>query len=331
MIVNVSEKSKTTKETSDNLKVNFGAKIGNQLQSIFTLSQQYFHAHTKIVLFILTCVMVIAASTTIILQAKYKTNALPMQQKHKEKTIPISSPSVTQKTPSITAPFSPKLTTNPTPPKNNVTTTPTSSSKQRIPNPPNVSISWPTEGETITSDNFCFVDAPTGGDQAGVQERRNVNNQGWESYAPVYPSHSTCYSPSDGANTLSVQLKNQYGEEGNVYTRNFIYHKQVPTPTPASDTTPPTISQLDGPANGDTITTDTFCFTAHVTDNVSQTPNLWIRYKFEGGDWNAWTNNFNNCFSSRGENASFSFSIQAKDEAGNESSPITRNFTVNSQ
>lgn len=105
--------------------------------------------------------------------------------------------------------------------------------------------------------------------------------------------------------------------------------KEVPTPTPTPDATPPVISQLDGPANGEVVTNDTFCFYAQVSDNVSSYPNLWIRYKFEGGSWNAWTNNYSQCFSAGGRSQSIIFSVQAKDEAGNESAITTRTFTVN--
>lgn len=101
-------------------------------------------------------------------------------------------------------------------------TTPT-----RKPNPPTGGISWPSEGQTVNSDKeeLCFVDAGTGGDLTGVMRSINVNNGGWGTYIPVYPTSSTCFFPKEGENTFSVKLKNQYGEESEIYTRDFIFHK----------------------------------------------------------------------------------------------------------
>ena len=225
-------------------------------------------------------------------------------------------------TPAIVQAETPASTTAPS----KLTATPTLT---RTPNPPIGGISWPAEGETInaTEDKLCFVDAGTGGDLSGVQRRKNINNGGWENFIPVYPTSDTCFYPKEGSNTFSIQFRNQYQEESSVYNRSFIFRKQIPTPTPKKDTTPPSIT-ITSPAEGAIITQDAVCFNMNVTDNTSKTPNLWIIYKFEGGNWNAWTNSYSVCITSRGDNPTVIFSVKAKDEAGNESSPITRTITV---
>lgn len=231
-----------------------------------------------------------------------------------------TTPKVNTPTPTLLKP-----TATPTPIKSGPTPTPT-----RTPNPPQIGLSWPNQGESVVSlsDQICFIDAPIGGDTSGIQRRRMINEGDWEPYIPVYPSSSTCFNPKEGNNVLSLQYKNQYGEESQMYIRSFYFHKEVPTPTPTPDTTPPVINQLDGPANGEVVNSNTFCFTAQISDNVSNYPNLWIRYKFEGGSWNAWMNNYSQCFSAQ-TSQSIVFSVQAKDEAGNESAVTTRSFTVN--
>lgn len=94
----------------------------------------------------------------------------------------------------------------------------------RTPNPPLGGISWPQEGESLSCSggNLCFVDAPAGGDQSGVQRSFNANDTGWNSFVSVYPSSSTCFAPKEGKNSISVKYRNQYGEESPVYTRSFM-------------------------------------------------------------------------------------------------------------
>jgi hypothetical protein len=102
-----------------------------------------------------------------------------------------------------------------------------------------------------------------------------------------------------------------------------------PTPTPVPpDTTPPNISSMTGPENNSTVNFNSFCFPVYITDDRSHLPNLWMQYQFDSGSWTSWSNSdFSPCFQNVA-NGSHTFSVQAKDEAGNISSPVSRTFTV---
>jgi|GEM_PF-2369175 len=110
--------------------------------------------------------------------------------------------------------------------KPTVKVTPTVTTAPRIPRPPQMDISYPSENQSITltnSQQFCVVDVPAGGDQSGLQRRQNVNNTGWSGYSSVT---TLCFSPNEGQNTISLQYKNSYGEESNQYDRHFSFHQQ---------------------------------------------------------------------------------------------------------
>ena len=87
-----------------------------------------------------------------------------------------------------------------------------------------MSISYPSENQSIEmgpGQTFCVPDVPAGGDTSGLQRRQNTNGS-WSGYAP----HTTlCYEPQEGANTLILQYKNQYGEESPEYTKHFNFHR----------------------------------------------------------------------------------------------------------
>lgn len=97
----------------------------------------------------------------------------------------------------------------------------------RTPNPPILTISYPSQNQAITftsqSQKLCIVDIPAGGDTSGLQKKHNINNQGWTSYVDNY---SLCFEPMEGSNTLTIQYKNKYGEESVMYTRQFTFHRQ---------------------------------------------------------------------------------------------------------
>lgn len=100
-----------------------------------------------------------------------------------------------------------------------------SPSPARTPNPPQINISYPAENQTITMNQdqtFCVVDVPVGGDTSGIQRKHKINNQDWTSYASMA---TLCYSPQEGANTISLQFKNSFGDESIIYSRNFIFHQ----------------------------------------------------------------------------------------------------------
>jgi hypothetical protein len=97
----------------------------------------------------------------------------------------------------------------------------------RTPNPPQISVTYPTENQEITftspTQTFCVVDVPTGGDTTGTQRHYSSNGQGWT----LYSSATLCYEPAEGSNTLQLQYKNSYGDEGSVITRHFTFHRTV--------------------------------------------------------------------------------------------------------
>lgn len=138
---------------------------------------------------------------------------------------------------------------NPTGSSNKITSTPTqkpnsNSSSVRIPNPPKVGISFPSEGQIVnmTEGSFCGVDGPAGGDTSGLVFQRNVNNGGWTAWAPI---SNLCFEPKDGENTLQAIYMNQYGEQSPIYTVHFTFHRTAQnTPTlPPTNTPVPTIPQ----------------------------------------------------------------------------------------
>ncbi|NIO20922.1 MAG: hypothetical protein GTN76_09330, partial [Candidatus Aenigmarchaeota archaeon] len=59
----------------------------------------------------------------------------------------------------------------------------------------------------------------------------------------------------------------------------------------AGDTTPPTITQMTGPADGSTISFNSFGFPIKASDNVSKYPNIWVRVKFDSDSWSGWSTN----------------------------------------
>lgn len=125
---------------------------------------------------------------------------------------------------------SPTLT--PVPPTNTPAPTNTPIPPTRTPNPPVITISYPTDQQTIeftnSSQNFCLVDSPSGGNTEGIQRKHNLNNGSWTSYADLF---TLCFEPNDGQNQIQLQYKNKYGDESSVYTRQFIFHRLTPTPT----------------------------------------------------------------------------------------------------
>lgn len=136
------------------------------------------------------------------------------------------SPSVTPGE-AVPTPTFPGKTYTPTPvptgkltPTDTPTPTPT-----RVPNPPIINISYPSEMQSIEMDStqtLCVVDVTAGGDTSGLQRRHNINNGGWVSYT----SHFTlCFDPKEDLNRISLQYKNSYGDESVVYTRQFNFHR----------------------------------------------------------------------------------------------------------
>lgn len=98
------------------------------------------------------------------------------------------------------------------------------------------------------------------------------------------------------------------------------------TPAQAPDTTPPTLVYMTGPSDGSTIDFNSFCFPMMASDNKTGSQGIQTRYKFDGGDWNDWGNNYSPCYNNV-SNGQHTFNFEFKDEAGNTSS-VSRAFTV---
>lgn len=112
---------------------------------------------------------------------------------------------------------------NPTPTKTpTAKSTPTTT--PRIANPPIVNITFPTEGQSIeysSSQTFCMIDMPAGGNQEGVQRKHDINDGGWTSYSDMF---TLCFTPKEGLNRIQLQYKNKFGDESSQYTRQFNFH-----------------------------------------------------------------------------------------------------------
>lgn len=124
-------------------------------------------------------------------------------------------------TPIATATPTPTPSATPTPtPKPSPTVTPT----PRVPDPPQMRISYPNENQLVTSPTgtICAVDIPEGGNRKGLQRKHKHNHDSWSSYAPI-TTH--CWEPTEGANRLQLQYKNEDGDESEVLVRKFNFTK----------------------------------------------------------------------------------------------------------
>jgi hypothetical protein len=98
--------------------------------------------------------------------------------------------------------------------------------------------------------------------------------------------------------------------------------------TPKKDTTPPVISGVSGVDENATISVNHICLRVLPYDKENS-PTM-IRTQLNTGDWTAWTSEFITCYNDL-SNGSYTFTVQAKDKAGNLSNIQTRHFTVQAQ
>lgn len=132
--------------------------------------------------------------------------------------------------------------------------------------------------------------------------------------------------------TLSITPSNTVSYSSKIDTTPIPSQTQpitavTPVSTRTKDITAPVITQITGPENGQTITSNNFCFPMVISDNSSKYPNIFVHIKFDSDSWGNWSTNVAPCFNNV-SNGSHSFSAQAKDESGNESGIITKIFTV---
>ncbi len=99
----------------------------------------------------------------------------------------------------------------------------------------------------------------------------------------------------------------------------------TPTPTPVPDTQPPVFEYMTGPADGSTVTFNSFCFPMRLTDNFPGT--ISVRYSFDNSGPSEWGQNYAPCYQGVG-NGFHVFVVQGRDAAGNETGHVSRNFNV---
>ena len=88
---------------------------------------------------------------------------------------------------------------------------------------------------------------------------------------------------------------------------------------------------MGGPEDGSTVLTSSFCFPMTISDNRSHYPNIWTQYEFDSHKWTTWSNDqqsaYTPCFTHVND-GEHTFSVHAKDEAGNVGFTVSRDFKV---
>ena len=138
---------------------------------------------------------------------------------------PTSSPTPLPKTGA--SPTSPSQKLTPSPSVSQTPGSPTSTQTPgRTPNPPQVSIVFPSDGQVIqysvnnNSRNICVGYLPGGGDTTGAKFKYNINGSGWTPYKDLT---SLCFDAQDGSNTIMLRYINSYNEESSIFTRTFTF------------------------------------------------------------------------------------------------------------
>jgi hypothetical protein len=81
---------------------------------------------------------------------------------------------------------------------------------------------------------------------------------------------------------------------------------------------------MTGPADGSSVTFNSFCFPMKYSDATSP---ISVRYAFDSDSLGDWSQNYAPCYQNV-SNGSHSFSVQAKDGLGNMTGTTKRTFTV---
>ncbi len=146
-------------------------------------------------------------------------------------------------------------------------------------------------------------------------------------------------APTDSAQPKTVTLSPTITVKSVIITtptptiKSAVYSTVTPTPTtriitatptPAGDTAAPTLDWMTGPTDGLTVSFNSFCFPMKYSDASSP---IMVRYAFDSDTLGDWNQNYAPCYQNVA-NGSHSFSVQAKDAKGNQSSTIKRTFTV---
>lgn len=179
-----------------------------------------FVVHTQLlpVILFVTVLAMIGGSSVLFSRLKNKPDTANVSNT-KIFQLPTVSPEISQQLPDnseqgVTPAPTSKSTNTPvnTPTPTPVPPTSTPTPIPHTPNPPTVTISFPSEGQSIeltSGQGFCLVDIPGSGGPI-KDKRQNINDQGWSSYATPFTS---CYEPKEGANKIQLQYRNTYDEE----------------------------------------------------------------------------------------------------------------------
>ncbi len=145
---------------------------------------------------------------------------------------------------------------------------------------------------------------------SGLQYSYKLDNASWL----VTSTTTVAYSKlTDGSHTFSVKTRDDAGNESTPATRTFIV-----------DTTPPNISIVKGPAGS--INANTVTLEWRGTDTITPASGLQYSYKLDKASWSV-TSTTTVTYSNL-KDGSHTFSVKARDAAGNESSTATRTFVV---
>jgi len=194
-------------------------------------------------------------------------------------------------------------------------------------NPPTVNVTSPCSSSCTSSSSSITVSgtaSDSGGsglDKVFVFNLTNSNS----GYDYGVSGNSSSFSVSgitlnEGQNKILTQA---YDNAANFSDSFTVYVTYNPL-----DTTPPDTSITGGPSG--TITYNDVNFTYSGSDNVTSASNLVYSYKLDNYDsnWSSYTSSTSKSYSDL-PNASYTFYVRAKDQAGNvDSSPVSRSFTV---
>lgn len=158
-----------------------------------------------------------------------KSSSITLNPKNPQNVGINQNANITEKlTPTVKVAIKPKKIITSTQKTFTINPTNTIAPTSKTANPPKMSISYPSENQSIsltTAQQFCVVDVPAGGNHTGIQRRQNINNGDWTGYSSVT---TLCYTPKEGQNTVMLQYKNNQGEESTQYVRNFTFHQLQP-------------------------------------------------------------------------------------------------------
>jgi hypothetical protein len=118
--------------------------------------------------------------------------------------------------------------------RQNVTPTPTAQICQKTVGP--VSITSPTEGQTVTDNPLCIIIKYADSNYCSVVWSYRLNNGSWSEYN----SSSPClYSLANGDVSFELRVKSTVSSDQETLTRNFIYAgNSNPTTTPTITPSP---------------------------------------------------------------------------------------------